>query len=41
MFERYYRALVRKGNDSAPHADEAKRDYAEAMRLLVDGYMGL
>ena len=37
MFEKYYRELARKGGRSTPRADEAKRDYLNAMQASISG----
>lgn len=41
MFENYYRELVRRSGRVLPHVDEARRDYLSAIRMTVDGMMGM
>ncbi len=38
-FTRYYRELARRNGASVPSADEAKRDYQDALIRTVDGMM--
>ena len=39
VFEKYYTQLARKSVRTAPRADEAKRDYLDALNRTIDGYL--
>jgi hypothetical protein len=38
-FLRYYRALARRNPAHVPHADEARRDFQDALQRAVDGML--
>lgn len=38
-FERYYRSLTRKSGRYLPSADEARRDYQDAVQHQLDGLL--
>lgn len=41
MFEKYYRELTRRNAASTPSADEARRDYLDALHRTLDGLLSV